>query len=766
MTAIPATRFALSLVALLLLTVATPAGERPAPVNEWVRLAQGDVPGQRWDVPLAYAAGLKRFLVLGGRTSWGEYRKGPRPYDQLALDLGEGRWENWFPRGKDWGSRFGPCRAPSWKDERFGFRDAEGNTRPNWTVYGTFSLGTRYDYDPDARNFVFYAGGRTFRYDPAERSWADLAPKTDPEKELGGTLLWGSMCYDRHNRRFLLFGGGNVQTERGDPGTWTYTPTTNTWEQQTVDPQPPPRANARLVYDPVAKKAILFGGDALDHLLADTWAYDVVAGKWEQRRPRVSPSPRAGHAMLWLPKAKKVLLLGGYGYTSATGYVEGLYRRLPFEAWTYDTSADTWQLLRHFDAPKTAPEGPANGFLPAAADEDDTVVVLANGTWVCRIDAGKPDAAGTAKYGVEPGTTERRTGPHDPAWYREGVPPADPEKTARELKELPVNTWTRRPTPKLPRPNVDWGSAVFAPELDLIVRFSGGHSAYSGTAPQVYDVKADRWSIPFTPEYPIEYVYSNDQVHGEWSFQGRPWMTGHTYKSTGHDANLRALVFVPHEYTWFFDPRLGKWSRNAERNPFRPDFYNNTVCATPQGAVVWAGRRAGEGAGLWRLDAAGRRWQALPLKGELPPQSPDHHGLAHDTRRDRLLFFSDLGPHKGDVAACDLRTGEAKWLDAAGRAAAAVRSRETVYLPAADAVLVGAHIEAEGQLLWPLYDCARNAWFGLVLAGTDPVGKGGFNNSMGLMYDPGRDLIWAVGQNNEVFVLRFDPGRAKKQPLR
>ena len=222
------TRFALPLAALLFL--ARSARTAP-PANDWTRLERGDISGQRWDVPLGYAPGLNRFLVLGGRTSWGEYRKGPRPYDQLALDAREGRWENWFPKGKDWGPRFGPCNAPSWKNELFGFTDAEGNVRPNWTVYGTFSLGTKYDYDPDTKSFVFYAGGRTFRYDPDERSWKDLAPKTHPEKELGGILLWGSMCYDRHNRRFVLFGGGNVQSERGDPGTWTYTPATNIWEQ-------------------------------------------------------------------------------------------------------------------------------------------------------------------------------------------------------------------------------------------------------------------------------------------------------------------------------------------------------------------------------------------------------------------------------------------------------------------------------------------------------------------------------------------------------
>jgi hypothetical protein len=757
-------RFGSSLAALLLMSgLVCPA----APANRWKRLEQGNIPGNRWDMPLGYAAGLNRFFILGGRTSWAEYRQGPRPYDQLAFDPRAGRWENWFPRGKNWGPRFGPGKAPAWKDELFHFRDAEGNTRPNWTVYGTFSLGTKYDYDTDTRSFVFYAGGRTFRYDPDQRIWTDLAPKTHPEKERGGILLWSSMCYDRHNKRFVLFGGGNVQTASGDPGTWTYTPATNVWERLKLDRQPPQRANSRLVYDRLTKKVILFGGDALDHLLADTWAFDVVTNQWEQRRPKWSPAPRAGHALLWLPRARKVLLVGGYGYTSATGYVEGLYCRLPFETWTYDTATDAWELLIHCDSPKDCPQGPMNSFLPAAVSDTDVAILLgSNHTWTCPVAADKGDAAGTVKYGVKRGTMERRTGPHDPAWYRQDVPPADPRKTAHELRILPVNTWVQRSTPKVPRPNMDWGSAIFAPEMDLIVRFSGGHSAYSGTAPQVYDVKTDRWSIPFAPEYPIEYVYSNDQVHGEWSFGGNPWMTGHTYKATGYDPNLRALVFVPHQFSYFFDPRAGRWSRGPERNPYRPDFYNNTVCATPRGAVVWADRRENDGAGLWRLDPRSRRWKALPLRGELPPKSPDHHGLAYDSKRQRLLFFSDLGKTKGNVAAYDFRTGRAKWLDPAGKRAAAVPSRETAYLPDADAVLVGAHALVGGKLVWPLYDCAKNAWLGAELAGADPVGKGQFNNSMGLMYDPVRKLVWAVGQNGQLFVLRFDPKQAKLHPLR
>ena len=56
----------------------------------------------------------------------------------------------------------------------------------------------------------------------------------------------------------------------------------------------------------------------------------------------------------------------------------------------------------------------------------------------------------------------------------------------------------------------------------------------------------------------------------------------------------------------------------------------------------------------------------------------------------------------------------------------------------------------QGGSLWPLYDCATNAWLGMELKGADPIGKKAFNNSMGLMYDPNRRLVWAVGQYSHV----------------
>ena len=163
---------------------------------------------------------------------------------------------------------------------------------------------------------------------------------------------------------------------------------------------------------------------------------------------------------------------------------------------------------------------------------------------------------------------------------------------------------------------------------------------------------------------------------------------------------------------------------------------------------------------MWRLDANERVWRPLELRGPLPSKSPDQHGMAYDSKRDRLLFFSGNDKNRGDVAAYEFASGEARWLDAKGKAMAGVPSRETVYLPEADAVLLGARVAIEDKLHWLIYDCASNAWRGIELPGDDPIGKGTvgrtFNNSMGLMYDSNHKLIWAVGQYSQVHVLKMD----------
>src|SRR6188768_2723208 len=99
----------------LSMTWASQADE-PGP-NQWIKLDQASIAGQRTDIPVAFVPPLGRFMVLGGRTHFREYREEERPYDQLVLDPDRGQWENWFPVGKEsWGPKFGACHAPPWKD--------------------------------------------------------------------------------------------------------------------------------------------------------------------------------------------------------------------------------------------------------------------------------------------------------------------------------------------------------------------------------------------------------------------------------------------------------------------------------------------------------------------------------------------------------------------------------------------------------------------------------------------------------------------------
>lgn len=57
----------------------------------------------------------------------------------------------------------------------------------------------------------------------------------------------------------------------------------------------------------------------------------------------------------------------------------------------------------------------------------------------------------------------------------------------------------------------------------------------------------------------------------------------------------------------------------------------------------------------------------LLLKGELPAKSANRHVRPFDSKRDRILRFSDQGPKAGNVAAFDLKTFEARWFDPACR---------------------------------------------------------------------------------------------------
>ena len=86
--------------------------------------------------------------------------------------------------------------------------------------------------------------------------------------------------------------------------------------------------------------AVLYGGDGQDRALADTWVFDVQRRQWQERRPPASPHPRSCHAMAYLDKSGKILLVGGMAIAEYPKQ-EALSR----QAWVYDAGDDRWTPL-------------------------------------------------------------------------------------------------------------------------------------------------------------------------------------------------------------------------------------------------------------------------------------------------------------------------------------------------------------------------------------------------------------------------------------
>jgi len=508
-----------------------------------------------------------------------------------------------------------------------------------------------------------------------------------------------------------------------------------------------------MVYDPVSKKILLFGGDHLDELTADTWLYDPASRTWQERRPAVGPTPRFGHALVFLPKNQKVLLIGGAGYTSSTDYQAMLYRRLPLELWTYDVSANTWGLVPRDD--KDFPSLSPVRETAAAVGADDTLLVVATRqgsmlppvTWRCQLESVTPSAELTEQFGVKPGTVSRRSGPYDPEWYERGVPAVDPSATAAVLEKLAVNRWTPLECPKWPtnRMGGGWSTVALDPDRGQLLHLGGGHSSYFGNDTAHYDIATGRWSIAGRPQFALNYNYDLSGP-GPWAFNNAPW-GNHNYRAYTYDATCGRLVALRGpNYTLFYDPVTRGWPTGEHVTaPWPVSKYTSVLCPTPAGTVAWVQNPGPGSMGLFRLEK-GREWKALAVKGDpLPATETDGSTLTYDSRRDQLLFTTSTTKEPaGQVWTYDFKTAVVSKRDPAGKTGITGKrfAREAVYLPRQDWLLMG--YRQSGAV--PIYDVAGNRWLSANIPGSEFMNKAetGASVDLGLAYDASRDVVWGV----------------------
>ena len=505
---------------------------------------------------------------------------------------------------------------------------------------------------------------------------------------------------------------------------------------------PGERMHAAAAYDPANRCVVLYGGDHGDYLMSDTWLYDCAARTWRRAFPRTAPpARRAAGRLVWLPECKRLALVGGETYVPKFIYFRRYGRPLN-DLWTFDSAAGQWSAAVSHD-PKAA--WPTLTCQVAAGPGDVVLGLASEGrypaqwdatTWMIRVG----DLTGPAgRGGLPPGTRTYLSlvQEYDPCWY-DAAGPGDPRAVAARLAGLKPNTWTAVPRAPRPAPQRDWGTAVFDPHRDQFYHWTGGHMADPASIVSTYHVGVGRWSIPYVAEYFGKGI----------GFNGRPDCMNHTYLNYAYDPVSRKLVCTSLAGTSVYDPDRRDFQPRIDQ-PFRQHPYYTKTVSTPRGVVCW--ERDGY---LGVLDVAGRTWKKLPVAGTLPPVvHGDENAIAYDAKRDVLWMMAADGYQKlnGQVWRYEMNTGAVVPMDPAGRETIGVRvrPRESVYLPKQDLVLYNAFAD-DRQIA---YDPAGNRWVTLAVARTHKTLDG---RGVGLMYDPRRDLVWAMDGGQRMFVLRLD----------
>jgi hypothetical protein len=528
--------------------------------------------------------------------------------------------------------------------------------------------------------------------------------------------------------------------------------------EQVVDalaPEPPGRARSQIAYDEANRKIVLFGGDGLDRALSDTWVYDCKTRTWEQKFPDRCPSPRAGHILAWLPKARRIVLAGGYS-------------RVPLaqEIWTYDTATNQWTPLLHVppvrergrDLSPGCPNVTAREFQFGAVNEDD-VLVCPNGNdvWACRVDPQRPAEGADAATAATPGSyVFNRIAPA--TWENAARP--DPQRSRKFPDGLPVNQWTAFEFPKYaPGARNRWGTTAYDADRHQLLFWGGGHATSHENDVAHFSVQGGFWTIGYHPDDPIEKVYATQPT--PISFRNRVHVPIHAYKAYCYDPTVRKMLYFDRAY----DPLVREWMPMpypglSHRGPMR-----SHMESTPKGAVVYSDR------GLFRLDAKRERWQRLPWTG--PPFGRiwcDGHGLCYDAKRDCLWLANDK-----TVVRYDLATGRAQALKVKKPAAIGrwMLWSEQVYLPDADLILLmrlfGKPDGGLANVAWSPKD-ARYYWVDLpFVSGDRPVtfGENPFSWHDAIRYDPKLQLVLINNSRaRRVWGMKFDRETAEMTEMK
>ncbi len=150
------------------------------------------------------------------------------------------------------------------------------------------------------------------------------------------------LIFDSAGKSLILFGGQD-NTPRND--LWRYSIDEQRWFELTPQGSiPPPRFGHATIYDPMRRRLILFGGQA-GGFFSDTWAYDIAANRWTQLAASgAGPSSRYGHSGIY--DAKRDRLVISHGFTDSGRFDDTWAFSLANNRWTNITPSGAKPLKR------------------------------------------------------------------------------------------------------------------------------------------------------------------------------------------------------------------------------------------------------------------------------------------------------------------------------------------------------------------------------------------------------------------------------------
>lgn len=300
--------------------------------------------------------------------------------------------------------------------------------------------------------------------------------------------------------------------------------------------RPAARALHGMVWDDSRERIVLFGGETrpdsslLRHYPNDTWEWN---GKlWIQAYPENPPPGRAGHAMVYDPVAKRILIHGGrYGVDS-----NNRQRTLLL--------SDTWQLVGNAWQPIALSSSPPPRQQPGHAfDIGNQRLILYGGydessvaiydTWVFQ----------DSEWRQLPGGPQVNNPSmvHDPARRRTLLLGSDADgKTV--MHELVGETWQQLTPENLP-PCPRLGAMTFEQRFTRVV-FHGGACFNAPTVSETWLWHGDDWVQiePFpTPGRVTGFAFANDPIRAETVMFG------------GVDFSERSYTYILRNNRWAFD---------------------------------------------------------------------------------------------------------------------------------------------------------------------------------------------------------------------